>query len=66
VKLETILAELKLAVDVAADLGIPAAGPAAKISDALFEIAQTAIKAHQDILGQPIDLNLLKPIDKVD
>lgn len=62
-KLQQILADLQIAAQTLAGLGIPEASAAAQISVTLLAIAQTAIKAHQDIVGEPLDLNLLQPID---
>lgn len=61
--LEQILADLEIAAQTIAGLGIPAVTTAAGLSDVLIRIAQTAIKAHEDIIGEPIDLDKLQPID---
>ncbi len=61
--LEQILIDLELAAAVIAQSGIPDASQGAALADVLLKIAQAAIKAHQDILGEPIDLDKLQPID---
>jgi hypothetical protein len=60
---EQILADLQLAAQVTASTGIPDVSQGAAIAASLLKIAQTAVKAHQDIIGEPLDLNLLQPID---
>ena len=60
---QQILNDLEIAAATVAGLGIPQASAIAGMSDALIKIAQTAIKAHQDIIGEPIDLDKLQPID---
>ena len=64
--LETILADLQLATSAISVVGVPNVSQAAGIAASLLKIAQTAVKAHEDIIGQPLDLSLLKPIDPVD
>lgn len=61
--LQQILADLELASSTIAGLNIGSASQIARMSDTLLKIAQTAIKAHQDIIGEPLDLNKLQPID---
>lgn len=61
--LQQILADLELAAQTLAGLGIPNASAGAALADTLLKIAQTAIKAHEDIIGEPIDLDKLQPID---
>lgn len=60
---EQILVELELAAAIAAATGTGDVSAGAKIADTLIKIAQVAVKAHQDIIGEPIDLDLLQPID---
>ena len=45
---------------------IPEATAGAAIADGLLQIIQSALKAHQAVTGQPLDLNLLKPIDPME
>lgn len=42
---------------------IPQSAAAATLADKFIKIAQETVKAHQEITGQPLDLNLLKPVD---
>lgn len=60
---EKILADLELAAATVAGLGIPQASAIAAMSDSLLKIAQAAVQAHQTIVGEPLDLDKLQPID---
>lgn len=60
---EQILRDLEIAAATGAGLGIPQASAIAAMSDSLIKIAQSAIKAHTDIVGEPLDLDKLQPID---
>ena len=60
---QQILADLELAAASTVVIGTGDVQAAAKIADVLLKIAQTAVKAHQDIIGEPLDLNLLQPIE---
>lgn len=42
---------------------VPQSAAAATLADKLIQIAQATVKAHEEITGQPLDLELLKPID---
>lgn len=60
--LDYILGFLDSAAQIAA--AVPGAqAPIAGIADKYIKIAQAAAKAHQAATGQPLDLNLLSPVE---
>ena len=65
--LATLLSILQIASNVAAGslAGTGTAESAAKLSAGLTEIVQKALLAHQEVLGAPIDPDLIKPFDPI-
>lgn len=64
--LEEIVAYLDGAAQTVGSLEVPTISAGAKVADLLIKVIQSAIKAHNAVTGQPLDLNLLQPIDKVE
>lgn len=65
--LDKILADLELAAQVASVVGLPnpAIAGGAKLADYFLKIAQAAVKAHESVTGQPLDLTKLQDITPV-
>lgn len=66
--LDQILQDLQLLARVGQlfpGIGIPGIGIPADAAAKLLAIAQVTVKAHEALTGQPLDLNLLKPVDPV-
>ncbi len=61
---DKILMALEMATAIAGSIPSPIAG-AAKLADYFLKIAQAAVKAHETITGQPLDLTKLHEIEPV-
>lgn len=61
----SILTFLEGAAATVTALGIPTVSAGSALADIFLKIAQAAVNAHVAVTGQPLDLNLLKPIEKV-
>lgn len=65
-ELSIILNIIAIAANVAQDISNnPDVDVAASLAAALTDIAQSANKAHLEIVGKPINLDLLQPIELV-
>ncbi len=61
--LEQILADLELVTGTILSVGVDNPYQIVGIADTLLKIAQAAVKGHNDIVGEPLDLDKLQPID---
>lgn len=63
--LAAILAYLQATSEIVGQVGSGDVATGARFAEILLQIAQAAVKAHEAVSGQPIDLDLLKDIEKV-
>jgi len=61
---DKILAALEMGAAIASSIPSPIAG-AGKLADYFLKIAQAAVKAHESITGQPLDMTKLHEIEPV-
>lgn len=61
--LDYILGVLDTLANIAEVIPVPSVALPAAYADKLLKIAQSAVQAHQAATGQPLDLNLLKPVE---
>ena len=61
---DKILAAMEMAAAIASSIPSPISG-AAHLADYFLKIAQAAVKAHESITGQPLDMTKLHQIDPV-
>lgn len=67
-KLDQVITDAELAMTILASVGAvinPAVPAAAALANRLLSALQAGVKAHEAILGQPLDLSLLHHIDPV-
>ncbi len=62
-KLDQILAYIAAGVDIAGQ--IPGSAAVAGIAAILLRIAQSAVAAHEQVTGKPLDLNQLRELPHV-
>lgn len=63
--LDQIISYLEGVASTVSQLGVPSVSSGAIIADDLLRVIQAAMNAHKAVTGQPLDLNLLQPIEKV-
>lgn len=61
---ERILGAIEMAAAIASSIPSPISG-FAHLADYFLKIAQAAVKAHEQITGQPLDMSKLHQIDPV-
>ncbi|MES2367486.1 MAG: hypothetical protein V4563_16540 [Pseudomonadota bacterium] len=61
--LDQVLAYISAGVDIAGQ--IPGAGAASAIAAIFLRIAQSAVKAHEQVTGEPLDLAKLHELPHV-